>query len=135
MGITPPWEAVEGPPEAVTWGLVPLEADDGAMRAVMVLAWMLDDAGSAMVQPVMRGEDDPLPWGLRTRVAQPPPGGRPEDGIAAYRDLVLPMVIAIEALMARGLTPGEIAEAGEEASAMAAMAHEARRGMRDLPTG
>lgn len=135
MGIAPPWEAVEGPPEAVTWGLVPLEADDGAMRAVMLLAWVLDDAGSAMVQPVIRGEDDPLPWGLRTRVAQPPPGGRPEDGIAAYRDLVLPMVISIEALMARGLTPGDIAEAGEEASAMAAMAHEARRGMRDLPTG
>ena len=73
--------------------------------------------------------------GLRTRVAQPRPGGRPEDGIAAYRDLVLPMVLAIEALLARGIAPAEVAGRGEEASAMAAMAHEARRGMRDLPTG
>ena len=53
----------------------------------------------------------------------------------AYRDLVLPMVLAIEALMARGLAPAEIAGSGGEASSMAAMAHEARRGMRDLPTG
>ena len=135
MGVAPPWEAVNAPPEAVTWGLVPLEADDGAMRPVMLLAWMLDDAGAALVQPIIRGEDDPLPWGLRTRVTRPRRGGRPADAIAAYRDLVLPMVIAIEALMARGLAPAEIAGRGEEASSMAAMAHEARRGMRDLPTG
>ena len=135
MGVAPPWEVVHEPPEAVTWGLVPLEADDGALRPVMLLAWVLDDAGAALVQPIIRGEDNPLPWGLRTRVAQPPPGGRPEDGITAYRDLVLPMVLAIEALMARGIAPAEIAGSGEEASSMAAMAHEARRGMRDLPTG
>jgi len=135
MGVAPPWEVVHEPPEAVTWGLVPLEADDGALRYVMLLAWVLDDAGAALVQPIIRGEDNPLPWGLRTRVAQPPPGGRPEDGITAYRDLVLPMVLAIEALMARGIAPAEIAGSGEEASSMAAMAHEARRGMRDLPTG
>lgn len=135
MGVAPPWETVKEPPEAVTWGLVPLEADDGAMRPVMLLCWVLDDAGGALVQPVIRGEDDPVPWGLRTRVVEPLPGGRPEDGITAYRDLVLPMVIAIEALMARGLSPGEVASRGDEASSMAAMAHEARRGMRDLPTG
>ena len=135
MGVGPPWEPVAHPPHAVTWGLLPLEADDGAMRPVMLLAWVLDEAGAALVQPIIRGEDDPLPWGLRTRAGEPPPGGRPQDGIAAYRDLVLPMVMAIEALLARGASPGEIAGMGEEASAMAAMAHEARRGMRDLPTG
>ena len=135
MGVAPPWEDVHEPPDAVTWGLVPLEADDGAMRQVMLLAWMLDDSGAALVQPIIRGEDDPLPWGLRTRATDPHAGGRPEDGIAAYRDLVLPMVLAIEALMARGLSPAEVADRGEEASSMAAMAHEARRGMRDLPTG
>lgn len=135
MGASPPWEVVTGPPEAVTWGLVPLEADDGAMRPVMLVAWVLDDQGAVLVQPVVRGEDDPLPWGLRTRAFDPPPGGRPEDGIAAYRDLVLPMVLAVEALLARGLAPDEVARRGGEACAMAAMAHEARRGMRDLPTG
>ncbi|MBM3635180.1 MAG: hypothetical protein FJW99_07870 [Actinobacteria bacterium] len=135
MAVAPPWEIVKEPPEAVTWGLVPLEDDDGAMRPIMLLCWVLDDAGGALVQPVIRGEDDPLPWGLCTRMADPPPGGRPEDGIAAYRDLVLPMVIAVEALMARGLSPGEVAGRGGEASSMAAMVHEARRGMRDLPTG
>ena len=135
MGVAPPWESVHEPPEAVTWGLVPLEADDGAMRPVMLLAWMLDDDGAALVQPIIRGEDDPLPWGLRTRASDPPPGGRPEDGVTAYRDLVLPMVLAIEALLARGVAPHEVAGMGEEASSMAAMAHEARRGMRDLPTG
>lgn len=135
MGVAPPWEPVGEPPEAVTWGLVPLEADDGAMRPVMLLAWVLDHSGAALVQPIVRGEDDPLPWGLRTRVTEPPPGGRPEDGIAAYRDLILPMAIAIEALLSRGLAPAEVAGRGEEACAMAAMAHEARRGMRDLPTG
>jgi len=135
MGVAPPWEAMHEPPEAITWGLVPLEADDGAMRPVMLLCWVLDDAGAALVQPVIRGQDDPLPWGLRTRVAEPPPGGRPEDGIAACRDLVLPMVSAVEALMARGLTPAEVAGRGGEACSMAAMAHEVRRGMRDLPTG
>lgn len=135
MGVAPPWEAIDEPPESVTWGLVPLEADDGALRPVMLLAWVLDETGAALVQPIIRGEDGPLPWGLQTRVAQPPAGGRPEDGITAYRDLVLPMVLAIEALLARGLLPHEVATKGEEASSMAAMAHEARRGMRDLPAG
>ena len=85
MGSSAPsWRQVDGPPPAITFGLVPLEDHDGASRRVMLLAWMLDERGIALVQPIIKGQDQALPWGMHTRAADPPAGGRPEDGIAGY---------------------------------------------------
>lgn len=134
------WHPVQQPPDAVSFGLVPLEDLDGSARRVMLLAWMIDHRGSAVVQPIIRGQDQPLPWGLATRAADPPAGGRPEDGIRGYADQVVPMVMAVEALLDRGLSPAEVAGRFHEALAIARVAGAARRDVGrmtqgDAPTG
>lgn len=140
MGVPDPgWHPLEGPPVAITFGLVPLEDLDGSARRVMLLVWMLDHQGGAEVQPIIRGQDQPLPWGLATRAADPPPGGRPEDGIARYADRVVPMVMAVEAMLDRGLSPDEVAGRFDQALSIARMAAGARRDVgriahRDSPT-
>lgn len=123
----PEWTPVHGPPPCISFGLVPLEDHDGSARRVMLLAWMLDDSGRALVQPIIRGEDDPLPWGLVTRAGDPPPGGRPEDGIAGYAAHVVPMVMAVEALLDQGLPPVEVATRFHDALRIARVAGGARR--------
>lgn len=132
--ITPPtaWQAVDAPPECITFGLVPLEDHDGSARSVMLLVWLLRDDGAALVQPIVKGQDQPLPWGLAVRAHEPPPGGRPEDGIAGYADHVVPMVMAVEAMLARGLSPDEVADRFDEALSIARVADGGRRDVRQL---
>ena len=133
MGAPAPgWQPVDQPPAAISFGLVPLEDLDGSARRVMLLAWMLDHSGAALVQPILNGQDQPLPWGLATRAVDPPPGGRPEDGIAGYAGQVLPMVMAIEAMLHRGLSPDQVAGRFGEARAIARVAGGARRDVGQL---
>lgn len=129
------WHEVHQPPDAVSFGLVPLEDHDGSARRVMLLAWMLDDRGAVLVQPIVKGQDAPLPWGIGTRAGDPPPGGRPEDGIAGYADRVVPMVMAVEALLDRGLSPDQVAVRFHEALAIARVAGGARRDVGQLLGG
>lgn len=136
MGASAPgWQPVGEPPAAISFGLVPLEDLDGSARRVMLLAWMLDPSGAVLVQPIIRGQDQPLPWGLVTRAADPPAGGRPEDGIAGYADRVVPMVMAVEAMLHRGLSPDQVASRFPEALSIARMAGGARRDMSRLAQG
>jgi hypothetical protein len=95
--------------------------DDGTGRArrVMLCAWWLDDAGAVLVQPAIRGEDQPLPWGLRTALADRSVGAPASRALRGFTALVLPMVVAVEALLDRGLAPAEIALMRDEAMALA----------------
>jgi hypothetical protein len=129
------WQPVHAPPQAITFGLVPLEDHDGSARRVMLLVWMLSEDGAALVQPIIRGEDDPLPWGMATRAHDPPPGGRPEDGIAGYADHVVPMVMAVEAMLERGLPPAGIAGRFREAQGIARVAGGGRRDVGRMARG
>lgn len=131
MGAGAAWEPVAGPPEAITFGLVPLDDGDGGTRSVVLWVWLLNDGGAALVQPILRGEDAPLPWGLRTQVVEVP-HGTPADGLRGLNDLIMPMVVALEALMARGLSPAEIATLRDEAFSLADSAGEGIAGLRDI---
>ena len=127
---------MDGPPDGcVSFGLVPLEDHDGSSRRVMLLVWMLDRAGTALVQPIIRGEDQPLPWGMVTRAGDPPPGGRPEDGVAGYADHVVPMVMAIEALLQQGLSPQQVSGSLADALRIARMAGAGRRDVTRMAGG
>lgn len=131
MGAGSAWEQVAGPPDAVTFGLVPLDDGAGGTRSVLLWVWLLDETGAALVQPIIQGEDRPLPWGLYTRVVEVP-HGTPAEGIRGLRDLVMPMVVALEALLARGLSPAEVATLPEEARVLADRAGEGIAGLRDI---
>jgi hypothetical protein len=131
MGVGSAWEPVTGPPDAVTFGLVPLDDGAGGTRSVLLWIWLLDESGAALVQPIIRGENHPLPWGLYTRVVEVP-HGTPSEGIQGLRELVMPMVVAIEALMARMLSPAEISTLRDEARALADTAGEGIAGLREI---
>lgn len=127
------WHPVDGPPECLSVALLPLSADDGRVRPVMLLVWRLDEYGGALVQPVLRGQDDPLPWGLRTNVRETTGGLSPVAGIGGYDDSVMPMVFAIEGMRDRGMDAAAIAVSWEEAVHLARLARDAIRTIRDLP--
>jgi hypothetical protein len=131
MGAGSAWEQVAGPPDAVTFGRAPLDDGAGGTRSVMLWVWLLDGSGAALVQPIIRGEDQPLPWGLYTHVVEVPHGA-PAEGIRGFRDLVMPMVVALEALLARGLSPAELATLPDEARALANRAGEGIADLRDI---
>lgn len=119
MGISSAWEPVHQPPDAMGFGLVPVDDGTGRARAVMLCAWWLDEAGGVLVQPAIRGEDQPLPWGLHTSLADTSVGAPAHRAFHGFTQLVLPMVVAIEALLGRGLAPSEIAGMRDEALALA----------------
>ena len=127
------WQPVTEAPECIGFGLMPLGDDDGALRPVMLVVWTLDDHGGALVQPAVRGQDDPLPWGLRTTVRATDGAAPPADAIGGYADAVLPMVLAVEALLGRGMSPDEVAASYDEALELARTARDAMRGLRHLP--
>lgn len=101
------------------FGLVPVDDGTGRARRVMLCAWWLDDAGGVLVQPAIKGEDQPLPWGLRTSLADASVGAPAHRAFHGFTQLVLPMVVAVEALLDRGLAPGTIAGMASEALALA----------------
>jgi hypothetical protein len=115
----------------VSFGLVPLDDGRGGARGVLLWVWLLNGRGAAMVQPILRGDDEPLPWGLHTSVTEVP-HGTPADGIRGMRDLVMPMVLALEALTGRGLTGPEIAGMWGEVLLLADRAAAGIAGLRDL---
>jgi len=127
------WQPVTEAPECIGFGLMPLGDDDGALRPVMLVVWTLDDHGGALVQPAVRRQDDPLPWGLRTTVRATDGATPPADAIGGYADAVLPMVLAVEALLGRGMSPDEVAASYDEALELARTARDAMRGLRHLP--
>ena len=49
MGISSAWEPVEGPPDALSFGLVPVDDGSGRARPVMLWAWLLDARGAVLV--------------------------------------------------------------------------------------
>lgn len=114
---------------------MPLEDHDGSVRPVMLVVWLIDRTGAALVQPIVKGQDDPLPWGLATHAHDPPRGGRPQDGVAAYATAVEPMVMAIEALLQRGVPPADMAGRFPEALAIARVAGGARRDLGRMTGG
>lgn len=101
------------------FGLVPVDDGTGRARAVMLCAWWLDEAGAVLLQPAIRGEDQPLPWGLRTSLADASVGTPAHRAFHGFTQLVLPMVVAVEALLARGLAPSEIAGMRDDALVLA----------------
>lgn len=119
MGISSAWEPVEGPPDALSFGLVPVDDGSGRARPVMLWAWLLDDRGAVLVQPVLRGQDEPLPWGLRTTLADRSVSAPAARAFRGFDALVVPMVIAVEALVERGLAPEAIAGMRTDAMALA----------------
>jgi len=136
VGAPPEWQPVDGPPDpCLGFGLLPLEDLDGSARRVMLLVWRLDERGAALVQPIIRGQDQPLPWGLRTRAHDPPPGGRPEDGVSGYADHVVPMVMAVEAMLQKGITPQQLEGRMPEALRIARMAGAGRRDVTRMAGG
>lgn len=131
MGAGSAWEQVDGPPDAMSFGLVPLDDGAGGIRSVLLWVWLLDASGAALVQPILRGEDQPLPWGLYTHVVEVR-HSRPADGICGLRDLVMPMVVAVEALMGRGSSPAEIATLRDEARNLADVAGQGMSSLREI---
>jgi hypothetical protein len=119
MGISSAWEPVDGPPDALSFGLVPIDDGSGRARPVMLWAWLLDDRGGVLVQPVLRGQDEPLPWGLRTTLADRSVSAPAARALRGFDALVMPMVIAVEALAERGLAPEAIAGMRTDAMALA----------------
>jgi len=57
----------------------------------------------------------------------------PADAIGGYADAVLPMVLSVEALLGRGMSPDEVAASYDEALELARTARDAMRGLRHLP--
>lgn len=127
MGISSAWEPVDHAPDALSFGLVPLDDGTGRARHVMLWAWWLDDAGAVLLQPVIRGQDQPLPWGLRTSLADASVGAHASRAFRGFAELVLPMVVAVEALVERGLGPADIARQRGEAMSLADAAADALR--------
>lgn len=132
VGISSAWEPVDRPPHALSFGLVPVDDGTGRARRVMLWAWWLDDAGAVLLQPAVKGEDQPLPWGLRTALADRSVGAPAHRAFRGFDDLVLPMVVAVEALLDRGLTPDAIGGMRVEALALA---DDAAAGLRDIKPG
>jgi hypothetical protein len=130
MGISSAWEPVDRPPHALSFGLVPVDDGTGGTRRVMLCAWWLDDAGEVLLQPVIKGEDQPLPWGLRTSLADSSLGAPAHRAFRGFAELVMPMIVAVEALMARRLAPAEIAGMRSEALALA---DDAAAGLGEMP--
>jgi hypothetical protein len=124
------WQPVTEAPECIGFGLMPLGDDDGALRPVMLVVWTLDEHGGALVQPAVRGQDDPLPWGLRTNVRATDGTTPLADAIGGYADAVLPMVLAVEAMLARGMSPDEVAASHDEALELTRTARDTMRGLR-----
>lgn len=111
------------------FGLVPVDDGTGRARRVMLCAWWLDDAGGVLLQPAIKGEDQPLPWGLRTSLADSSVAAPAHCAFHGFTQLVLPMVVAVEALLDRGLAPSAIAGMRDEALALADQAADGLSGL------
>ena len=134
MGISAAWEQVDDPPDAVSFGLVPVDDGTGRVRQVMLWVWLLQGDRAVLVQPALRGADQPLPWGLRTTLGDVSDGAPARQAIRGFDTLVMPMIVAIEALLDRGLMRDEIGTMRSEAFALADAA-EALLSRSERPSG